>query len=180
MPAAPRSSLSWSYLIFTDASCQVNHQTLDARHHGHSLWYCIVPARMHDMVSPRFFYGPDILERRIIKLSGALLFRRPLTWPGFSHLLWTLFRLFSGVRMEVQTTTVKVDRVGEVLLIPKSSCCVLHPLDLGVDELTSSVGHPVPQVSDDVLEAALQHSPHFDHGFQPATHRPVVPPQRKC
>src|SRR5438034_1773384 len=89
-----------------------------------------------------------------------------------------LFRLFSGVRMEVQTATVKVDRVGEVLLVPKSTCRVLHPLNLGVDRLTGSVRHPVPQISNDVLEAALQHSPHLDHGFQPAAHRPVVPPAK--
>jgi hypothetical protein len=51
-----------------------------------------------------------------------------------------LFRLFSGVRTEVQTATVKVDRVGEVLLVPKSTCRVLHPLNLGVDRLTGSPG----------------------------------------
>lgn len=59
--------------------------------------------------------------------------------------------------------------------LPRVSSRVLHPVNLGVDRLAGSVCHLVPQVSDDVLEAALQHSPHFDHGFQPAAHRPVVP-----
>src|ERR1035441_888986 len=87
-----------------------------------------------------------------------------------------LFRLFSGIWSQVQAATVKVDRVGKVLFVPKTSCRVLHPLNLSVDGLAGGVGHSMAQIGDDVLESALQHSTHLDHGLQPAAHRPVVPP----
>src|SRR5690348_2522781 len=90
----------------------------------------------------------------------------------------TLFRLFSGIGSEVQAAAVEVDRVGEVLLVPESARRVLHPLNLGIDRLAGSVGYSVLPIRDDVLEAALQHSPHSDHGFQSAAHRPMVPPAK--
>ena len=77
--------------------------------------------------------------------------------------------------MEVQTATVKVDGVGEVLLIPKASCCVFHPLDLGVEGFAGGVGDAVLEVGYDVGEAASQHAGHFLHRNQTAAH-PTVPP----
>jgi hypothetical protein len=38
---------------------------------------------------------------------------------------------------------VKVDGIGEVLLVPKSSCRVLDPLNLRVDRLAGGIGHPM-------------------------------------
>ncbi len=62
-----------------------------------------------------------------------------------------------GPRSQVQTSTVEIDRVDEVLFVAKSSSRVFHPLNLGVDGLAGSVGNRMGQVGNDVLESPLQH-----------------------
>jgi hypothetical protein len=62
-----------------------------------------------------------------------------------------------GPRSQVQTSTVEIDRVDEVLSVAKSSSRVFHPLNLGVDGLAGSVGNRMGQVGNDVLESPLQH-----------------------
>ena len=53
---------------------------------------------------------------------------------------------------QVEAAAVEIDRVHEVLFVPKTSCRILHPLDLGIDRFAARVGDAVPQVRDDVLE----------------------------
>jgi hypothetical protein len=45
------------------------------------------------------------------------------------------------VRSEVQTSTVEVDRVDEVLFVPECSSGIFHPLDLGVERFTGGTGN---------------------------------------
>src|ERR1017187_8755705 len=120
-------------------------------------------SKLSKTLSPCSSPSPDMAGRGWITLFSLTA----LTW---------LFRLFSEIWSKVQAATVKVDRVGKVLFVPKTSCRVLHPLNLSVDGLAGGVGHSMAQIGDDVLESALQHSTHLDHGLQPAAHRPVVPP----
>jgi hypothetical protein len=49
------------------------------------------------------------------------------------------FELFSGRRSQVQTSTVEIDRMDEVLFIPKPSGCVFHPLDLGIQRFAGGI-----------------------------------------
>jgi hypothetical protein len=60
-------------------------------------------------------------------------------------------------KSQVQTSTVEIDRVDEVLF-----CCeilepCISPIELGVDGLAGSVGNRMGQVGNDVLESPLQH-----------------------
>src|ERR1017187_4516363 len=71
-------------------------------------------------------------------------------------LFYWRFRLFSGLRGQVEAATVEVDRVHEVQPVPEAPRRVLHPLDLGIDGFAGRVGDPMPQVRDDVLEASLE------------------------
>ncbi len=71
---------------------------------------------------------------------------------------------------------MEVDRVDEVLLVAKSACRVLHPLNLCIDGLAGRVRDPMPQVSDDVLEPPFEHARHPDHRLEAAAQRPVLPP----
>ena len=54
------------------------------------------------------------------------------------HSFWR-FELFSGRRSQVQTSTVEIDRMDEVLFIPKPSGCVFHPLDLGIQRFAGGI-----------------------------------------
>src|SRR5215471_17979814 len=76
------------------------------------------------------------------------------------------FRLFSGLRGEIKAAAVEVDRVNEVLSVPKPARRVFHPLDLGVDRLAAGVGNAVSEIRDDVLEAPLEHTSHLNHRLQ--------------
>lgn len=71
---------------------------------------------------------------------------------------------------------MEVDGSDEVLLVAETTCGVLDPLDFGVDGLAGGVRDSEPQIGNDVGEAALDHASFFDHGFQAAADRPVVPP----
>src|SRR5690348_12664744 len=51
------------------------------------------------------------------------------------------FGLFSGRRIEIQTSTVEVDRMDEVLFIPESAGCVLDPLDLRIERFAGGIGN---------------------------------------
>src|SRR5579863_1847925 len=114
-----------------------------------------------------------VLHSRNCRIPPSLVDRRPTTNPEFPS--WR-FRLFSGFRSQVKATAVEVDCVNEVLLVPETSCCVLDPLDLGIDRFAGGVGDAVPQVRDDVLEPPFEHPCHLDHRLQPTPHCPVVPP----
>jgi hypothetical protein len=96
--------------------------------------------------------------------------------PRNPHLTKRRFRLFSGFWAQVEAAAVEVDCVNEVLLVPKTSRRVLHPLDLGVNRFAGRVGNAVPQIRDDVLEPPFEHPRHLDHRLQPTSHCPVVPP----
>ena len=71
---------------------------------------------------------------------------------------------------------MEVDRMNEVLLVPKASRRVLHPLDLGVDGFAGCVGDPMAQVRDDILESPFEHPCYLNHRLQPAPHCPTMPP----
>ena len=45
-----------------------------------------------------------------------------------------------GPRSQVQTSTVEIDRVDEVLFVAKSSSRIFHPLNFGVDGFAGGVG----------------------------------------
>ena len=74
---------------------------------SHAIWYC----QYHMVWVPKYRY-------------------RVLTAPVGKE-LW-LFRLFSGFRGHIQSAAVEVDGVDEVLLVPKASRGVLHPLNPGI------------------------------------------------
>jgi len=61
---------------------------------------------------------------------------------------WSLYmrfyRLFSGCRSQIQTATVEIDRVDEILFVPESSSGVFHPLDLRVERFAGRVGNLMP------------------------------------
>ena len=92
------------------------------------------------------------------------------------NLFFWRFWLLSGCRCQFQTSAVEVNRINEVLFIAESSRRVFYPLDFGVDGFAGSIRDLMPQVGNDVLEAALQHRGHVLHGLQSATHRPLIPP----
>ena len=46
-----------------------------------------------------------------------------------------------GPRSQVQTSTVEIDRVDEVLFVAKSSSGIFHPLNFGVDGFAGGVGN---------------------------------------
>ena len=54
------------------------------------------------------------------------------------------FRLFSGFGCQVEAAAVEVDRMDEVLFVPKAPSRVLHPLDLRIDRFAGRIGDPVP------------------------------------
>lgn len=58
-----------------------------------------------------------------------------------------------------------VDGVDEVGCVAEAAGGALDPLNLGVDGFTGGVGDAVAQVSDDVFEAALNHTSLFCHTF---------------
>ena len=60
---------------------------------------------------------------------------------------------------------MEVDRIDEVLFVPESAGGVLHPLDLGIERFTGSIGNLMSQVGDDVFESPLQHRCFFFHRF---------------
>src|SRR5215831_8595139 len=70
----------------------------------------------------------------------------------------SFFRLFSVIRSKIEIAPVEVNSIGDVLLVPKAPRRVLDPLNLGVDRLAGSVGHPMAQIRDDVLEATASAS----------------------
>jgi len=71
------------------------------------------------------------------------------------------------VWVEIQASTVKVDRRLDVLDIAEPPRRLLHPLDRGVHGLQAGVGEPVPEVGQDVREVALDQLGHRGHGSQP-------------
>jgi len=50
------------------------------------------------------------------------------------------FRVFSGLRSQVQSTAVEVDGVDKVALIAKCSRRVLDPSNLRIDRFAAGVG----------------------------------------
>ncbi len=56
--------------------------------------------------------------------------------------------------------------MDEVLLVTESARRVLHPLNLGVDQLAGRIGDPVAQVGEDVFEPPLQHPCYRDHRLE--------------
>src|SRR5215831_2600449 len=92
-----------------------------------------------------------------------------------TQVLWR-FRLFSGFGEQVETATVEIDRMNEVLPVAEASCGVLHPLDFGVDRFAAGVGNPVSQIRNDVLEPTVEHPRHFDHRLESASYSPSMPP----
>lgn len=71
---------------------------------------------------------------------------------------------------------MKIDGGDEVGLAAEAAGGVLDALDLGVERLAGGVGDGMPEIGDDVVEAAAKHAGLFDHGFQAGTDGPVMPP----
>jgi hypothetical protein len=72
---------------------------------------------------------------------------------------------------------VEVDGGDEVGFAAETASGVLDPLNLRIDGLAGGVGNAMPQIGNDVLDAALdQCAPFFDHAAQSAASRPVMPP----
>ena len=90
-------------------------------------------------------------------------------WLVRSSILIWLIRVFSGSGSQIQPTAVKVNCIDEVLLITESACGVLHPLDFCVERFTSSVGNPMLDEGQDVVESALKHVGGFNHRFELAS-----------
>ena len=121
-------------------------------------------------------FHPDTEPQEVLNRVNRLLCEKSLPYQFVTLFLFRRFRLFSGLWGQVEAAAMEVDRVNEVLFVPKASRRVLHPLNLGIDRFAGCVGDAVPQVCDDVLEPPLEHPRHVDHRLQPTPHRPVVPP----
>ena len=53
---------------------------------------------------------------------------------------------------------MKVDGRFEVLLVAETTGGVLHPLHLRVDGFTAGIGDAMPEVRNNIVESALEHS----------------------
>lgn len=53
---------------------------------------------------------------------------------------------------------MEVDGGHEVVVVAEASSRVLHPLDLRVDRFAGGVGHPVPEVGQDLRVVLLEGS----------------------
>ena len=69
---------------------------------------------------------------------------------------------------------MKVDRRLEVFDVSEAPGGFLHPLDRGVHGLQAGIGEPVPEVSQDVREVALDEFAHLSHRLQPAVGRTLL------
>src|SRR5215472_2219823 len=123
----------------------------------------------------------ELVCRRSPATRGVLVKRRkgsirPESSVGGLALRNWRFRLFSGFGEQVETATVEIDRMNEVLPVAEASCGVLHPLDFGVDRFAAGVGNPVSQIRNDVLEPTLEHPRYFDHRLESASCSPSMPP----
>ena len=86
------------------------------------------------------------------------------------------FRLLSEYGVHVDPAAVEVDGVDEVLPVAKTTCRVLHPLDLRVERFAARIGDAVAPIDNDVLLATFQHARNALDRFQPAALRPAPPP----
>ena len=88
--------------------------------------------------------------------------------------------LFKGalpafVWVEIQASTVEVDRRLEVLDIAKAPSGLLHPLDSGVHGFEAGVGNMVLQVGQDIREVVTDEPGHLRHGPEAAMGGPPEP-----
>jgi hypothetical protein len=70
------------------------------------------------------------------------------TRPEPKFLIFRLFQLFSGLWGQIEAASVEVNRMNEVLLVPKAPRRVLHPLDLGIDRFAGRISDPMPRFVD--------------------------------
>ena len=74
---------------------------------------------------------------------------------------------------------MEVDGGYEVGFAAETASRVFDPLNLGVDGLTGSIGDPMLEIGNDVLEAALDHASRLDDGPELAASVQLCH-QRKC
>ena len=90
-------------------------------------------------------FGEDCFHLRILQVGSPgrpedVAIKFVPSAPSQHLLPFWRFRLFSGFWNHIEAAAVEVDRVNEVLFVPKASRCVLHPLDLTKGRLAGSWG----------------------------------------
>ena len=79
--------------------------------------------------------------RAFARLLDLLYFRRVLSIKVAEEMFFRPTGFSVGPRSQVQTSTVEIDRVDEVLFVAKSSSGIFHPLNFGVDGFAGGVGN---------------------------------------
>src|SRR5439155_8584807 len=78
-------------------------------------------------------------------------------------------------RVEVEATTVEVDRGLEVALVAETAGVPLDGHDLAVEPFGDPLRDPVLAVRDDVVNVVAEHLRHAPHGLEARASRPSVP-----